>query len=1385
MDKDLVCDGVPQCQDRSDELHCMTETEGCVHHCDNKSRCLPANFLCDGERDCLDGTDELNCEDQEENKKEEGTSATSKPPVPTPIKCPLGSKPCKDEAECVLYNHVCDGEADCRDGSDEDECLSACETDQFQCAHGKRCIEQSQVCDGVPQCQDRSDELGCAKHTEGCAHQCDESRCIPNSFICDGERDCLDGSDEANCGVLYLYKKMEIMLPRFIFCLGDTCDCTVPTFFVAAEACSASEFKCTSGQCVSATVRCDGHPDCWDRSDEQSCTKAPVCTTKHRCPQSKECLVQEWICDGDQDCKDGTDEKDCPVTPLNCGKFQWSCKSKTKCIPTAWRCDGMKDCEDGSDETECGVVTCLPHQFQCGSQECLDPVLLCNGITNCADGSDEGGSCQINCAETDNKRCSQSCYSTPQGTRCHCAAGFRLMEDGLTCSDIDECEGQSSSVCSQLCINTPGSYQCDCHPGYIKEAGGRRCKITGEPFLLSSVQTDLFLFGLRSGSLDVLSSSAKKAVLSLDYDWREQRVFWVSLDTESIRWSSLDQKTTGIMISGVRADSVAVDWLGRNLYWIDGVNSQIVAIRLATATVKSLDHSVILDEDLDQPRSLALLPQKGLMFWTEIGNVVKIERAGMDGSERRAVVNSSLGWPGGVAVDTISDRIYWTDERLRSIGSATLDGDDIQAKHFRIGTSIYCLLALKGHVPSFIAYCVSKFKCYNTHLFRKFSVFMEAPTPNGCSIIYLQSRHTTAELKGWPEHLALQVPSVNEAAIMDYSLRDHTLFLTDDGTTSLRSFKLKDSDLVSQGQLLKLQGNTITAMALDWVTLNIYWSSNKQPRLQVTSITGAHTAVLLKEGIGSVESIALCPPSGKVCFTNLGLQDTGTVATVECANMDGAERHVVWKDAVQPTSLVFSSNGATIYWADNSLGVIGSVQLDGSGYKELKAGNGLAALALSDDMLLWMTVSDKTRLWYRDEQQQNRLWFEVGTEVVSLKAFSKSSQTGSNQCAENNGNCQHLCLAIPAGRTCKCAHDNILMNGTHCAPEQHCPAGSKPCLDDLSCQPVEKFCNGHVDCSDHSDENCVKLWSGVKVRAPTQSHGSSSPPSPTPLSEGTGFNISLNTSNQLLHLDAQKCSQRHCSGSGRCVEINGDTACVCSLGYSGDSCQDHLLKTMQGPIVYSAAGLCAGIVVIAVMAAVVCLTVGDESSESSEFNSSEETATHAEPSQEPLQAAVKDSLEETDVTDTAALLPSADSEPTPATLDTSALPDVKDPQTSTDTVQLMPDDPSNTALGVDIAQDMPDSDPGINADTPHVVETEVLLHTGLTETDTVIDIGSINQPQVNSTSYQGFPEGATPPFPSHIKPTPPLFSTSQVLTGAPVCFQGAMPEQHQLRGDSI
>lgn len=50
----------------------------------------------------------------------------------------------------------------------------------------------------------------------------------------------------------------------------------------------------------------------------------------------------------------------------------------------------------------------------------------------------------------------------------------------------------------------------------------------------------------------------------------------------------------------------------------------------------------------------------------------------MDGSRRKVVVNHSLSWPAGLAYDFVDGRMFWADEKLRCIGSATLDGDDIK-----------------------------------------------------------------------------------------------------------------------------------------------------------------------------------------------------------------------------------------------------------------------------------------------------------------------------------------------------------------------------------------------------------------------------------------------------------------------------------------------------------------------------------------------------------------------------------------------------------------------------------------------------------------------------------------------------------------------------------
>ena len=57
-----------------------------------------------------------------------------------------------------------------------------------------------------------------------------------------------------------------------------------------------------------------------------------------------------------------------------------------------------------------------------------------------------------------------------------------------------------------------------------------------------------------------------------------------------------------------------------------------------------------------------------------IGEHPKIERAGMDGSHRSAIVTESVRWPNGLTLDLVLDRIYWIDAKLNLIGSADLDG---------------------------------------------------------------------------------------------------------------------------------------------------------------------------------------------------------------------------------------------------------------------------------------------------------------------------------------------------------------------------------------------------------------------------------------------------------------------------------------------------------------------------------------------------------------------------------------------------------------------------------------------------------------------------------------------------------------------------------------
>ena len=68
-----------------------------------------------------------------------------------------------------------------------------------------------------------------------------------------------------------------------------------------------NQFRCSNGQYIPASWRCDGYLQCNDQSDETNCN----CTSNQFKCSNGQCIPASSQCDGYPQCLDGSDEISC------------------------------------------------------------------------------------------------------------------------------------------------------------------------------------------------------------------------------------------------------------------------------------------------------------------------------------------------------------------------------------------------------------------------------------------------------------------------------------------------------------------------------------------------------------------------------------------------------------------------------------------------------------------------------------------------------------------------------------------------------------------------------------------------------------------------------------------------------------------------------------------------------------------------------------------------------------------------------------------------------------------------------------------------------------------------------------------------------------------
>ncbi|KAJ7360372.1 Low-density lipoprotein receptor- protein 4 [Desmophyllum pertusum] len=233
--------------------------------------------------------------------------------------------------------------------------------------------------------------------------------------------------------------------------------------------------------------------------------------------------------------------------------------------------------------------------------------------------------------------------------------------------------------CSHICLLSSTGSECTCPSHLTLQEDGKTCYYKYTDFQKFLLFTDGYYdqAGIFIVPLNGSSSEAKTIRIELDMyrptalglDITEDRIYWTDTNLKRISRVFINGSSPEVIVSeNVYSYGLAVDPLGRNIYWTDYYGGKIEVSRMDGTMRKTLIH-----QDVKYPRDIIIDLRKGLMYWCNRGDKEKIEVANMDGDDRRILVKRGLSSPNGLTLDDTNNRLYWVDS-----GFDTLEYYDLE-----------------------------------------------------------------------------------------------------------------------------------------------------------------------------------------------------------------------------------------------------------------------------------------------------------------------------------------------------------------------------------------------------------------------------------------------------------------------------------------------------------------------------------------------------------------------------------------------------------------------------------------------------------------------------------------------------------------------------------